>query len=148
MDRGQVTIEFVLILIVILVIITTVSIPLVNYASDTLRDTGNAVLLKQDMDKILGISRIISSSGCNSSANITIDKGQLNSSIGVYSLNITDSIHASYMLQNGTNVSLKPVELPNYVDVSCVDKGDHAIVMVRKDCNTLHPNNNCKISVS
>ncbi len=142
MARGQITIEFILILIVVLAIISTVSIPLVNFASDTIQDTGNAVLLRQTMDKIAGVSKLVSSSGCGSRVLLNIDTDQLNSTVGVYNITISGkNVFASYMLQNGTIVSLREIQVPDYISISCTGN----VLNISKDCEHPNPDNQCII---
>ncbi len=145
MASGQITIEFVLILIVVMVIITTVSIPLIQYASDTLQDTGNAVLLYQAVDDIRAAADSVSMSGCGSYKTIVIDTNQLDSAIGAYSINITGDGNSpievvfSYYLQNGTHVKGKPIELPPHISVSCKDND----ITLTKDCNNIYSSVSC-----
>ncbi len=147
MARGQITIEFVLILIVVLVIITSVSLPLINYASDTLMDTGSAVILAQTIQRIKGSADAVSTAGCGSYQIIPIDKQQLDSVVGVYYITISGDggapvkVNASYYLQNGTLVSLKPVFLPEYVNVICNGNS----LKIVKTCDSTYPNTKCYI---
>ncbi len=153
MARGQITVEFILILIIVLTIITTVSIPLIQFATDTLQDTGNGVLLAQVVGEIKSAADSVSMSGCGSYEIVHINTGELNSSIGsgLYSINITGTgagdvaVKFRYYLQNGTEVSGKTVLLPNYISVSCKNKDGIYDVNISKDCTHLGGTASCNI---
>ncbi len=143
MARGQVTIEFVLILIVVLVIVSTISIPLISYTEENVRDIGGAIVLSQEINKIVKSAEDLALSGCGSSKTVYIDTNQLDSVVGAYSIKIKDqAINASFYLQNGTRVNLKPVSLPQYIAVSC--NGNE--ISLSKDCTTVYPDNDCEIT--
>ena len=144
MGRGQVTIEFMLLLIVVLVIISTVSLPLIQYTTDTLVDTAGGIVLSQEVMKIVKTSDDIAMSGCGSFRRIFIDQSQLDALVNYYNINISSGIvKGMYLLRNGSYAYLKPYSVPNYVDFKYNDTTGS--LLITKDCDTPTPHYSIRI---
>lgn len=144
--RGQLTIEYVLILVIVLTIISLVSIPLINYTEDTVLDVGYGVLLGGELNRISNAIHAISVSGCGSSARVSVNLNQLADTSPIIDINSTH-ITASYYLQNGTRVAVKAVEYPPYTSISLQGGSSGDYLVIQKDCSHERPSNSITISV-
>ena len=143
--KGQITIEYVLILVIVLTIVSLVSIPLINYAEDSIKDVGYGVLLANKISKILDAIHTVSVSGCGSRKVLVIPSGfsDLGAGIVINSENIT----GYYYLQNGSLVYQKAYSYPDYISISCSVSDEGVRFVIERDCSTKRPNNNCEVGV-
>jgi len=142
--KGQITIEYVLVLVIVLTIVSLVSIPLINYAEDSIKDVGYGVLLANKISKILDAIHTVSVSGCGSRYTVNVSLSPLDT-LGARITIDQENISGSYYLQNGTLVSVKTYSYPDYIKVTCNTFGNTAKVVIERDCSTKRPNNNCVI---
>ena len=70
--KGQVTIEFILVLVVVLVILATVSLPTVDRIEQDVTDTGLAVSIASVQNRLANTAKELRMSGCGSHKNITV----------------------------------------------------------------------------
>lgn len=134
--RGQVTIEFILVLVIILTILATVSIPLVNSVTDSVTDTSVAINLGAAQQRIVLAAEQMSFAGCGSFKNITlfIENDPLADANLFWD---ASDIGGNFTNVDGTEEYMIDIPFPDYIKLSstCENSGGVFNVQVEKDCN-------------
>lgn len=137
--KGQVTIEFILVLVVMLVILATVSLPTVERIEQDVTDTGTAVNLVAVQQRILNTAEELSMAGCNSHKTIRVfvDADAFNQAKVSWDQN---TIGGQYYQLDNTQKFLKNIPFPDYIDLfgSMVGSGYYN-VQVTKQCASVRP---------
>jgi len=138
--KGQVTIEFILVLVVMLVILATVSFPLVDWLEQGVSDTGIAVGLATVLQKITNTAEELSLAGCGSHKviRVFVDADPFNQAKVEW--NSTYVFGEFYMLDN-TLKYMKAIPFPSYIRlVNNTLDGGYYEVTATKVCNDgIHP---------
>ncbi|MFC2174672.1 hypothetical protein ACFLQ2_02270 [archaeon] len=135
--RGQVTIEYILVLVIMLVILATVSIPTIEQIEVDVTDTGNAINLAAVQQRIASTAREMSLTGCGSTKNITVHIQQ-----DLFTpLTITwdgNKVGGQLKLMNGTDRDLKDLTFPDTIKVEASNSTQFHYWDLRftKDCGT------------
>ena len=120
--KGQVTIEFILILVVMLTILTTISIPLINAMRDEVSDVSIATSLASSVYSIRSAGEELSLAGCHSFKDVTVfvDNSDPFTLANVTVNNTDRSIYGQFILMNGSvaTVPAEVVSLPAGVNAS------------------------------
>ena len=136
--KGQVTIEYILVLVIMLVILATVSMPTVEQIEADVTDTGNAVNLAAAQQKIASTATQMSLAGCGSRKLVTVHIQR-----DLFTpANITwdaNKITGFFMRVNGTVLELKDLPYPQSVAITIPtiqpsNKEYHAL-NITKDCS-------------
>ncbi len=137
--RGQVTIEFILVLVIMLVILATVSLPLVDQLQQDVGDTGTAIGLATVQQKIANTAEELALSGCGShkSIRVFVDADPFNQARVEW--NSTHIYGEFYMLDN-TRKQMRAVPFPSYIKLeNSTLGGGYYGVTVTKYCNSANP---------
>ena len=113
-SSGQLTIEFILLLVIVLTIVSTVVIPIINDSRDMLSEASMAATLSAASQKISETARAISYSGCGSAKTIEIYVTQdvfMNPTIS------QDGI-AQFTMFDGETKTIKSTPLPSGIALS------------------------------
>lgn len=134
--RGQVTIEFILVLVIMLVILATVSLPIVDRLEQDVSDTGIAISLASVQQKISNTAEELALSGCGShkTIRVSIDADPFNQARVEW--NSTHIYGEFYMLDN-TLKHMKAIGFPAYIKLeNTTIGGGYYEVNVTKDCGS------------
>lgn len=134
--RGQVTIEFILVLVIMLVILATISLPLVDWLDQSVSDTGMAISLASVQQKIANTAEELSLAGCGSHKTIRVFVGADPFNQAKVEWNSTHIKGEFYMLDN-TGKNMTAIRFPDYIKLeNTTIGGGYYDVKVTKDCGS------------
>jgi len=136
LDRGQVTIEFVLILVVMLTVLATLSIPLAKDVAEQTIDTGIAVSLASAAQRIAQAAEEVSYSGCGSFKNVTVYLDH--DAYAIPSILVdSEGVWGNYSDMVDDTQTTKHIPYPKYIKLTayCPSSGDTYTVKAEKDCS-------------
>ena len=137
--RAQVTIEFILIMVIMITILSTIAIPMINEVTDDIIDTSVAVSIASSVQRIVNTGEDVSMMGCGSYKNITIfvESDPL-AQANIFWYDVAEpKIGGNYTNIDGTFVEVFPVTVPKGITLSSgcpVDGGNTYHVKVEKGC--------------
>ena len=140
MARGQVTIEFVLVLVVMLTVLATLSIPLAKDVAEETIDTGIALALGSSAQRLVQAAEEVSYSGCGSYKNISIYI-EPDALAGATMYIDDDEVWSEYTNMTADQVTTKKLTYAKYTKMTayCGAYGHTYVVKVEKDCNSQRP---------
>ncbi|MCD6522736.1 MAG: hypothetical protein J7K68_03225 [Candidatus Diapherotrites archaeon] len=138
--RAQVTVEFILLLVIMLTMFATVSIPLVNYVTDTISDTSIAINLGASVQRIRNTAEEVALMGCGSYKNITVYVESDPLAQSNIRWNST-YIWGDYYDNKGEKQILSKVAIPDYIKISsgCPIALNTYEIRIEKDCTSQNP---------
>ena len=137
--RGQVTIEYILILVIMLVILATVSLPTVDQIEADVTDVGNAVNLASVQQRIVSTANEMSLTGCGSTKAITVHIQQDVFTPGRIKWNKTH-VWGYFMQLDGEEKTLKSARYPTNIHIDNKTRtGDYWEMQIDKNCTGAIP---------
>ena len=156
--KGQMTVEFILIMVVMLAVLGSVTFPIVNSMTDSARDTSRAVALASAQRRIINTAEEVSMGSCGSfkTVGIYIPPEVLSEPNLLW-----DKTHVWGNFTNSTSdsIALRKLEYPIYIKIeggaydgdtppactpNCVPaKNNTFFVTIRKDCSATRPTDIC-----
>jgi hypothetical protein len=142
--RGQVTVEFVFLVVIILVIFTTVALPLVNSGSTSTEDASNALAMAAAQQKIAATADEVSGMACDSFKYVWVSVPDGPFVQGKLVLNAAGASQGSvtgvFFTADGTQKALKTVSTPGFVTFEKITGGacgprDYQVAL-RKLCSS------------
>jgi hypothetical protein len=135
LDRGQVTIEFILILVVMLTVLATLSIPLAKDVAEQTIDTGVAVSLASSVQRVAQAAEEVSYSGCGSFKTVPLYFDPDPFSIPSLLVD-NENVWGNYSDMVDDVQRTKKIPYPKYIKmtVDCQSAGNTYTVKVEKDC--------------
>ncbi len=140
--RGQVTIEFILILVIMLVILATISLPAIENMEVEVKDTGLAITTAAIQQRLLTASKELQLSGCGSQKTITVHLDENNCFTPAKIEWNETHIFGAYMTIAGDQMLLKEITYPEHISLvgSTTSSLGYWDVTVKKDCSaTVNP---------
>ena len=134
--RGQTTIEFILVLVIMLVILATISMPTVEKMEAAVTDTGHAISLASAQQRIITAANELSLAGCGSQKTLTIylDEDAL-TPVKLYW--DVAYVKGQYYQLDGTIKDLKDAPYPGSMKLTNSSLGsNYWSVKVRKECGS------------
>lgn len=140
--RGQVTIEFILVLVIVLVILATISLPTIDRIEQDISDVGTAASLAANQQQIVNAAEELSLSGCGSRKTIRVFVNE--GPFAQQNITWTSSyVNGSFFFLNGTAASLRGATYPDYINITAAaGSGGYWPVTVAKNCNFARPTAN------
>lgn len=141
MARGQVTIEFILILVIMLTVLATMSIPMAKDVADEAIETGTAVSLAASVQRIAQSADEVSYAGCGSFKNVTVYVEP--DALSQPSVYFNDTrVWGEYYDMAGDPVSTQQLAYADYTKLTayCKAEGHVFTVKVEKDCGAQRHN--------
>lgn len=148
--KAQVSIEFILILVVMLAILGSVTFPTVNKMTDSAEDTSKAISLAAAQRRIINTAEEISMGSCGSYK-----------VIGIYLTDVPFGTNIlwnkTYVWGNFTNSSqgeetLRAIDYPPYIQIyggacsfPCNVKNETFFIEIRKNCSQIDPSIVCPV---
>lgn len=144
-QEGQITIEFILIVVVLLAILSVVTFPVVEKMTDSAQDTSRAISLAAAQRRIINTAEEVSMGGCGSFKTIDVYiRPDVDSEPNI----IWNTTHVWGNFSNSTlyEVNLTRLPFPKYIkldkgfaDGDCVGQNLTFYVTVLKDCSDVRP---------
>ncbi|MCK4328067.1 MAG: hypothetical protein KAW41_06420 [Candidatus Diapherotrites archaeon] len=147
--RGQVTIEYILILVIMLVILATVSMPTVEQVEADVTDTGNAINLAAAQQRIISTANEMKLTGCGSKKTITV---YIQRDLFTPARIEWDAskVWGNFTHMSGETSKLKSLGYPDNIKIDRVSgSGGYWDISIAKDCTGAPPSclPNCCIGV-
>ncbi|MBN3037239.1 MAG: hypothetical protein JW834_02225 [Candidatus Diapherotrites archaeon] len=144
MARGQATVEFILIVVIMLTILATISIPMINEVTDWVADMGVAVSMGSSAQRVVSTAEEVALMGCGSykKVRVAVDDNPLAAANLRWG---KDAVWGNYSDQDGTPHELRQLDYPSFVrlDGGCDQYVGGAsreyVVTVSKDCSAQRP---------
>jgi len=145
--KGQVTVEFILILVIMLTILATVSMPAVDDVTKWVDETSTVVSLAAAQRRIINTAEELSMAGCGSYKNIGVYVDPVHITYREASV-VWDSdyVWGSFTNATGDTQELVKLHYPDYIKISvpvcaggCCVVNNTYVVRVEKDCSTSRP---------
>lgn len=141
-QKAQATIEFILVLVIALTILTTISIPLTEFTGNTIQRTSSLTNLASQKQKISQTAESIALSGCGSKKIITVqipvqEQAEYCAGLRINKKNITGHITTGRGVRNLTST-----EINKFIKIDSPDKytvNESYRIEVKKDCETQWP---------
>ncbi|MCD6414081.1 MAG: hypothetical protein J7L23_00440 [Candidatus Diapherotrites archaeon] len=139
--KGQITIEYILIIVIALAILGSVTFPAVNDMTDAAKDTSMAVLLASAQQRIINTAEEVSMASCGSFKNIYIYIPPKY----IQAPNVLwdkDYVWGNFANSSGDVNSIGKLGFPDYIKItgSCPSAVNNTFkVTITKDCTNSRP---------
>ena len=134
--RGQTTIEFILVLVIMLVILATISMPTVERMEAAVTDTGHAIGLASAQQRLITTANELSLAGCGSQKTLTIYIDEDSLTPAKLCWNATH-VWGKYFQLDGTTKALKDIAYAGNINFTASGLGsNYWKVAVKKTCAT------------